>query len=110
MATILVIGIAEATYLDGQSQKQLLLAREDGAEFSIPLLLNDEEMEFFLRFLFVPPKTPVIREEPTPPSAPAPGGETVEQWAATRQALRDVDQGEVLQAQDFGPAEEVGQI
>jgi hypothetical protein len=74
MRQIGVVGVSDTTYIgSNQSEYTLMLIREDGERFVLPLRLDEGEMAHFLQFVFAdsgqgPEQAPAAmpESEPTP--------------------------------------------
>lgn len=72
MRRIQVMGVSDTTYIGtNDSEYTLMLVREDGTRFVLPMRLNEEETEMFLHFAFAESDEPeTAQPQPLSPSQP----------------------------------------
>jgi hypothetical protein len=79
MRQIRVIGISDTTYIGtNDSEYTLMLTREDGKNFVLPMRLNEQEMQMFLEYAFSEDerqRQPAPQAEPQPELQPQPESE-----------------------------------
>ena len=81
MRQIQVIGISDTTYIGtNASEYTLMLAREDGENFVLPMRLNEQEMQMFLRYAFSEGEQPPMPSEPESELGAAPAMQQLEHY------------------------------